>query len=134
MRTQSEPPGSSVDGGGEQQSLPSSPASSAYKGAWCTPPRIFMDNPDEIIPHLEKGRLPSIVDPYTLPEGSKRLPPGQVRISAWNLANLDSNEAMKAAAKPEHLPPCSAQSNPLGTSLTTLIISRAATSVSRAAP
>jgi palmitoyltransferase len=58
MRTQSEPPGLSVDGG-EQQSLPSSPTSSAvtavsgrssigmslqFKGAWCTPPRIFMDH------------------------------------------------------------------------------------------
>lgn len=57
MRTQSEPPGPSVDGG-DQQSLQSSPVSSAvtaisgrslhgmglqYKGAWCTPPRIFMD-------------------------------------------------------------------------------------------
>lgn len=57
MRTQSEPAGPSV-GGGDQQSLPSSPTSSAvtavsgrssvgmglqYKGTWCTPPRIFMD-------------------------------------------------------------------------------------------
>ncbi|CAI0381622.1 unnamed protein product, partial [Linum tenue] len=114
MRTQSEPPGPSVDGGGEQQSLPSSPTSSAvtaisgrsslgmglqYKGAWCTPPRIFMDNPDEIIPHLEPGRLPSTVDPVpdTLPEGSKRLPPRQVRISPWKLAKLDSNEAAAKA-------------------------------------
>ena len=59
MRTQSEPPGPSVDAG-DQHSLPSSPTSSAvtaisgrssvgmslqYKGAWCTPPRIFMDHP-----------------------------------------------------------------------------------------
>ncbi|PSR99495.1 Protein S-acyltransferase [Actinidia chinensis var. chinensis] len=57
MRAQSEPPGPSVDGG-DQLSLPSSPTSSAvtatsgrsslgmglqHKGAWCTPPRIFMD-------------------------------------------------------------------------------------------
>lgn len=53
MRTQSEPPGPSVNE--DQQSLPSSPMSSAptaisgsslglqYRGAWCTPPRIFMD-------------------------------------------------------------------------------------------
>jgi hypothetical protein len=53
MRAQSEPPGPSVND--EQQSLPSSPMSSAptafsgssfarhYKGAWCTPPRIFID-------------------------------------------------------------------------------------------
>ena len=57
MRAHSEPPGPSVDGG-DQLSLPSSPTSSAvtatsgrsslamglqHKGAWCTPPRIFMD-------------------------------------------------------------------------------------------
>ncbi|XP_050207519.1 protein S-acyltransferase 21 [Mercurialis annua] len=116
MRTQSEPPGPSVDGGGDQQSLPSSPTSSAvtalsgrssvgmslqYRGAWCTPPRIFMDHQDEIIPHLEPGRLPSTVDPDTVPEGDKgkRLPQRPVRISAWRLAKLDSNEAIKAGAK-----------------------------------
>ncbi|EOY15333.1 hypothetical protein QUC31_000481 [Theobroma cacao] len=115
MRTQSEPPGQSADGG-DQQSMPSSPTSSAvtaisgrsslgmslqYKGAWCTPPRIFMDHQDEIIPHLEPGRLPSTVDPdavHSLDKG-KKLPQRPVRISAWKLAKLDSNEAVKAAAK-----------------------------------
>ncbi|KAF5740971.1 protein S-acyltransferase 21 [Tripterygium wilfordii] len=119
MRTQSEPPGPSVDGG-DQQTLPSSPTSSAvtaisgrsslgtslqYKGAWCTPPRIFMDHQvlyeqDEIIPHLEPGRLPSTVDPDAIPaDRGKKIPPKPVRISAWKLAKLDSNEAVKAAAK-----------------------------------
>ncbi|CAK7345996.1 unnamed protein product [Dovyalis caffra] len=115
MRSQSEPPGPSVDGG-EQQSLPSSPTSSAvtavsgrssigmslqYKGAWCTPPRIFMDNQDEIIPHLEPGRLPSTVDPDATQEAdkAKKLPQRPVRISAWKLAKLDSSEAIKAGAK-----------------------------------
>ncbi|KAF7829463.1 protein S-acyltransferase 21 [Senna tora] len=114
MRTLSEP-GPSVDGG-EQQSLPSSPTSSAvtaisgrssvgmslqYKGAWCTPPRIFMDHQDEIIPHLEPGRLPSTVDPDAIqpPDKEKKLNQRHVRISAWKLAKLDSNEAAKAAAK-----------------------------------
>jgi len=53
MRAQSDPPGPSVHD--DQQSLASSPMSSAptafsgssfarhYKGAWCTPPRIFID-------------------------------------------------------------------------------------------
>ncbi|XVE69572.1 hypothetical protein DITRI_Ditri10aG0001900 [Diplodiscus trichospermus] len=115
MRTQSEPPGQSADAG-DHQSMPSSPTSSAvtaisgrsslgkslqYKGAWCTPPRIFMDHQDEIIPHLEPGRLPSTVDPdaVQLPDKGKRLPQHPVRISAWKLAKLDSNEAVKAAAK-----------------------------------
>ncbi|CAL0326950.1 unnamed protein product [Lupinus luteus] len=115
MRTLSEPPGPSVDGG-EQHSLPSSPTSSAvtaisgrssvgmslqHKGAWCTPPRIFMDHQDEIIPHLEPGRLPSTVDPDAIqpPDKGKKLNHRPVRISAWKLAKLDSNEAAKAAAK-----------------------------------
>ncbi|KAK4745763.1 hypothetical protein SAY87_012075 [Trapa incisa] len=116
MRTQSEPPGQSMGGGDEQLSLPSSPTGSAvtatsgrssigkslqYKGAWCTPPRIFMDHQDEIIPHLEPGRLPSTVDPDALQPSDKgtRLPQRQVRISAWKLAKLDSKEAIKAGAK-----------------------------------
>ncbi|KAM0041656.1 putative protein S-acyltransferase [Helianthus debilis subsp. tardiflorus] len=117
MRTQSEPPGPSIDGL-DQQSLQSSPTSSAvtamsgrsshglglslqHKGAWCTPPRIFMDQQDEVIPHLEPGRLPSTIDPDAVQpsDKGKRLPQRPVRISAWKLAKLDSNEAIKAGAK-----------------------------------
>ncbi|XP_052203736.1 protein S-acyltransferase 21 [Diospyros lotus] len=114
MRAQSEPPGPSVDGE-DQLSLPSSPTSSAttaisgrssvgrglqYKGAWCTPPRIFMDHQDEIIPHLEPGRLPSTVDPDAVqPTDKGKLPQRAVRISAWKLAKLDANEAIKAGVK-----------------------------------
>ncbi|VAI86977.1 unnamed protein product [Triticum turgidum subsp. durum] len=70
-----------------------------YKGAWCTPPRIFVDQ-DEVIPHLERGMAPSTVDPDATgyaerPNKAKR----QVKISAWKLAKLDGNEAMKAAAR-----------------------------------
>ncbi|KAD7477002.1 hypothetical protein R6Q59_006933 [Mikania micrantha] len=117
MRTQSEPAGPSIDGM-DQQSLQSSPTSSAvtamsgrsslglglglnYKGAWCTPPRIFMDHQDEVIAHLEPGRLPSTVDPDAVqpPDKGKRPPNRPVRISAWKLAKLDSSEAVKAGAK-----------------------------------
>ncbi|XP_057794721.1 protein S-acyltransferase 21 [Salvia miltiorrhiza] len=115
MRTQSEPPGPSVDGG-DQQSLPSSPTSSAvtamsgrssvgmglqYKGAWCTPPRIFMDHQDEIVPHLEPGRLPSTVDPdhFIQSDRGKKASQRPIRISAWKLAKLNSHEAIKAGAK-----------------------------------
>ncbi|PWA94321.1 DHHC-type zinc finger family protein [Artemisia annua] len=110
MRTQSEPMvGPSIDGM-DQQSLQSSPTSSAVtaisgrsshglgKVAWCTPPRIFMDQQDEVIPHLEPGRLPSTVDPDA-PDKGKKQPQRPVRISAWKLAKLDSNEAIKAGAK-----------------------------------
>ncbi|XP_038972438.1 probable protein S-acyltransferase 19 isoform X2 [Phoenix dactylifera] len=111
MRTQSEPPCPSVHE--DLQSLPSSPMSSAataisgsslglqYRGAWCTPPRIFVEQKDEIIPHLEPGRVPSTVDPDAMDssERGKRPTKRPVRISAWKLAKLDSNEAMRAAAK-----------------------------------
>ncbi|XP_043710964.1 protein S-acyltransferase 21-like [Telopea speciosissima] len=115
MRTQSEPPGPSVDAG-DPQSLPSSPTSSAvtaisgrsslgrglqYRGSWCTPPRIFMDHQDEIIPNLGPGRVQSTVNPDVIQssEKGKRLAQRPVRISAWKLAKLDSNEAIRAAAK-----------------------------------
>ncbi|CAN4123120.1 unnamed protein product [Withania somnifera] len=129
MRSQSEPPGPSVNGG-DQQSLPSSPTSSAvtaisgrssvgmslqHKGAWCTPPRIFMDHQEEIIPHLEPGRLPSTVDPDAL-DKDKKASYRPVRISAWRLAKLDSNEAIKAGAKARAsssvLRPVGAKNNP----------------------
>ncbi|CAM8919113.1 unnamed protein product [Rhodiola kirilowii] len=136
MRTQSEPPGPSIDGGdgeGDHQSIQTSPTSSAvtaisgrsshgiglqYKGVWCTPPRIFMDNQDEIIPHLEPGNVPSTIDPDAAqpPEKGKRLPQRPVKISAWKLAKLDPAEAAKAGAKARAsssvLRPISSRHNP----------------------
>ncbi|KAF5735661.1 DHHC-type zinc finger family protein [Tripterygium wilfordii] len=110
MRTMSEAPA----GAFADQELPNfmySPSGSAttggsslglqYKGAWCTPPRIFVDYQDEVVPHLEPGMVPSTVDPDAagLAEKGHKAPKRPVRISAWKLANLDSAEAMKAAAK-----------------------------------
>lgn len=62
---------------------------------------LVLDKQDEIIPHLEPGRLPSTVDPDAIqpPDKGKKLNQRPVRISAWKLAKLDSNEAAKAAAK-----------------------------------
>ncbi|XP_027360663.1 probable protein S-acyltransferase 19 isoform X1 [Abrus precatorius] len=113
MRAMSEAPaGASVD-----EDLPNvlySPTGSAttglsggsslglqYKGAWCTPPRVFVDYQDEVVPHLEPGMLPSTVDPDAsgIAERGQKMPKRPVRISAWRLAKLDSQEAMRAAAK-----------------------------------
>ncbi|VAI21205.1 unnamed protein product [Triticum turgidum subsp. durum] len=70
-----------------------------HKGAWCTPPRIFIDQ-DEVIPHLDPGMVPSTVDPdaagYAERANKAKKP---VKISARSLAKLDRNEVMKAAAK-----------------------------------
>ncbi|KAK6919787.1 Palmitoyltransferase, DHHC domain [Dillenia turbinata] len=113
MRAMSEAPaGASVDE--EQPNLLYSPSGSTatglsggsslglqYKGAWCTPPRIFVDYEDEVIHHLEPGMVPSTVDPDAagLAEKGNKMPKKPVKISAWKLARLDSNEAMRAAAK-----------------------------------
>lgn len=55
---------------------------------------------DEVIPHLEPGMVPSTIDPDATgyverANKSKKA----VKISAWKLAKLDSNEAIRAAAK-----------------------------------
>ncbi|KAL4326285.1 hypothetical protein GQ457_11G004520 [Hibiscus cannabinus] len=116
MRAMSEAPaGASVD-----EELPNvmySPSGSAttgmsggsslglqYKGAWCTPPRVFVDyqlHQDEVVPHLEPGMLPSTVDPDAagFAERGNKGPKRPVRISAWKLAKLDSTDAVRAAAK-----------------------------------
>ncbi|KAF4399846.1 hypothetical protein CsatB_020316 [Cannabis sativa] len=72
-----------------------------YKGAFCTPPRVFVDYQDEVLPQLEPGMVPSTVDPDAtgIAEREQRVPKKPVRISAWDLAKLDRNEAKRAAAK-----------------------------------
>jgi len=62
---------------------------------------LALNKQDEIIHHLEPGRLPSTVDPDAIqpPDKGKKLNQRPVRISAWKLAKLDSNEAAKALAK-----------------------------------
>ncbi|XP_057544511.1 probable protein S-acyltransferase 19 isoform X2 [Amaranthus tricolor] len=69
-----------------------------YKGAWsCTPPRVFVDYQEEVIPHLEPGMVPSTTDPDAA--GRLKAPRKPVKRSAFKLAKLDPNEVMKAAAK-----------------------------------
>ncbi|RLN04311.1 putative protein S-acyltransferase 19 [Panicum miliaceum] len=110
MRTMSEAPQEEEDQ--EEVNIVYSPTNSAttgfsgasslglhHKGSWCTPPRIFVDQ-DEVIPHLEPGMVPSTVDPDAVRHAEKASKAKkQVKISAWKLAKLDSNEAMKAVAK-----------------------------------
>nr|XP_018675667.1 PREDICTED: probable protein S-acyltransferase 19 isoform X2 [Musa acuminata subsp. malaccensis] len=111
MRAMSEAP--PVSGDEEEPNTLYSPTNSAttslsigsslglqYKGVWCTPPRVFVDQQDEVISHLGPGMVPSTVDPDAVgsverANKSKKA----VKISAWKLAKLDSNEAIRAAAK-----------------------------------
>ncbi|RWV89469.1 hypothetical protein GW17_00048377, partial [Ensete ventricosum] len=111
MRAMSEAPPASIDE--EAPNLVYSPTNSAttgvsvgsslgfqYKGVWCTPPRVFVDQQDEIIPHLEPGMVPSTVDPDAAGSVEKATKSKKaVKRNPWKLAKLDPNEAMKAAAK-----------------------------------
>ncbi|GAV58568.1 zf-DHHC domain-containing protein [Cephalotus follicularis] len=115
MRAMSDARGrASVDLEEESQPVEYSPSGSAttglsggssvglqYKGGWCTPPRVFVDYQDEVVPHLEPGMVPSTVDPDAagIAERGHNLTKRPVRINAWKLAKLDSNEAVRAAAK-----------------------------------
>lgn len=56
---------------------------------------------EEVAPQLEPGMVPSTIDPdaAAFEEKGSKVPKKSVRISAWKLAKLDSNEAMRAAAK-----------------------------------
>lgn len=110
MRAQNEPQGlPEVD----QQSAVTSPTSSTatglsgasslglqYRGAWCTPPRVFVEHQeDEVLPRLGLGKVPSTVDPDMLGRTEHKSNKRGVRISAWKLAKLDPSEAMRAASK-----------------------------------
>ncbi|KAK3036607.1 hypothetical protein RJ639_031672, partial [Escallonia herrerae] len=72
-----------------------------YKGGWCTPPRVFVDYQEEVAPQLDPGMVPSTVDPDAagFAERGETLAKRPVRISAWKLAKLDSNKAVRAAEK-----------------------------------
>ncbi|KFK39510.1 hypothetical protein AALP_AA3G253400 [Arabis alpina] len=87
------PTGSATTGfsGGSSIGLP-------YKGVWCTPPRVFVDNQDEVIPHLDPHMIPSTVDPDAAERGIKA-PRRPIKRSAWKLAKLDATEAARAAAR-----------------------------------
>ncbi|KAK4769305.1 hypothetical protein SAY86_027455 [Trapa natans] len=89
-----------------------------YKGGWCTPPRVFVDYQDEVMPQLEPGMVPSTVDPDAAwSGGGPRVPRQPVRINPWKLAKLGSEDAIRAAAKARAsssvLRPINHQRNPL---------------------
>ncbi|KAK6921974.1 Palmitoyltransferase, DHHC domain [Dillenia turbinata] len=97
-------------GVGGQQSPQMSPASSLtglssassfntfHRGAWCTPPRLFLEDQFDVVP-LDTGSVSSL-GKKTLPEElTKKKNPAAVKISPWTLARLNAEEVSKAAAE-----------------------------------
>ncbi|KAI3812024.1 hypothetical protein L1987_16725 [Smallanthus sonchifolius] len=96
-------------GFGGQQSPQMSPASSLTgfssvssfntfrQGAWCTPPRLFVEDQYDVVPH-ETSSVSSL-GKKTLDDPIKKKNPTAVKISPWTLARLNAEDVSKAAAE-----------------------------------
>ncbi|KAK9116622.1 hypothetical protein Sjap_015569 [Stephania japonica] len=94
---------------GGQQSPQMSPASSLtglssassfntfHRAAWCTPPRLFLEDQFDVVPP-EVGMSVSSSGKRVLgEEASRKKKPGTVKINPWALARLNAEEVSKAA-------------------------------------
>ncbi|XVF03270.1 hypothetical protein REPUB_Repub04eG0246900 [Reevesia pubescens] len=97
-------------GVGGQQSPQMSPASSLtglssassfstfHRGAWCTPPRLFLEDQFDIVPP-DTASVSSFGKKMVGEEPIKKKNPGAVKISPWTLARLNAEDVSKAAAE-----------------------------------
>ncbi|ESW29700.1 hypothetical protein PHAVU_002G091400 [Phaseolus vulgaris] len=95
---------------GGQQSPQMSPVSSLtglssassfttfHRGAWCTPPRLFLEDQFDVVPP-ETASVSSVGKKTMRDEPVKKKNPGAVKISPWTLARLNAEEVSKAAAE-----------------------------------
>ncbi|GMJ03750.1 hypothetical protein like AT1G69420 [Hibiscus trionum] len=97
-------------GVGGQQSPQMSPASSLtglssassfstfHRGAWCTPPRLFLEDQFDVVPP-DTGSVSSYGKKMVGEEPIKKKNPAAVKISPWTLARLNAEDVSKAAAE-----------------------------------
>ncbi|OMO93351.1 Zinc finger, DHHC-type, palmitoyltransferase [Corchorus capsularis] len=97
-------------GVGGQQSPQMSPASSLtglssassfstfHRGAWCTPPRLFLEDQFDVVPP-DTGSVSSFGKKMGGEEPIKKKNPAAVKISPWTLARLNAEDVSKAAAE-----------------------------------
>ncbi|XP_061368023.1 probable protein S-acyltransferase 22 [Gastrolobium bilobum] len=69
-----------------------------HRGAWCTPPRLFLEDQFDVVPP-ETGSVSSLGKKTIREEPLKKKNPGAVKISPWTLARLNAEEVSKAAAE-----------------------------------
>ncbi|PWA37682.1 zinc finger, DHHC-type, palmitoyltransferase [Artemisia annua] len=67
------------------------------QGAWCTPPRLFVEDQYDVVP-TDTGSVSSL-GKKTVDEPIKKKNPAAVKISPWTLARLNAEEVSKAAAE-----------------------------------
>uniref|UniRef100_A0A2P2LSS9 S-acyltransferase n=3 Tax=Rhizophora mucronata TaxID=61149 RepID=A0A2P2LSS9_RHIMU len=71
--------------------------STLHRGAWCTPPRLFLEDQFDVVPP-ETGSASSLGKKTAAEELVKKKNPA-VKISPWTLARLNAEEVSKAAAE-----------------------------------
>lgn len=90
--------------------------STFHRGAWCTPPRLFLEDQFDVVPP-ETGSVSSLGKKMVGEEPIKKKNPA-VKISPWTLARLNAEEISKAAAearkKSKILQPVVKQEAPFG--------------------
>ncbi|KAK4777860.1 hypothetical protein SAY87_018047 [Trapa incisa] len=67
-------------------------------GAWCTPPRLFVEDQYDVVPP-ENASVSSFGKRSVQEEPVKKKNSGTVRISPWALARLNAEDAARAAAE-----------------------------------
>ncbi|KAA3488173.1 putative protein S-acyltransferase 22 [Gossypium australe] len=72
--------------------------STFHRGAWCTPPRLFLEDQFDVVPP-DTGSLSSYGKKMVGEEPIKKKNPGAVKISPWTLARLNAEDVSKAAAE-----------------------------------
>ncbi|CAA0828723.1 Probable protein S-acyltransferase 22 [Striga hermonthica] len=69
-----------------------------HRAAWCTPPRLFVEDQFDVVPPDNKSV--SSLGKKTIPDDqAKKKNPGPVKISPWALARLNAEDVSKAAAE-----------------------------------
>nr|DAD34957.1 TPA_asm: hypothetical protein HUJ06_005597 [Nelumbo nucifera] len=117
-------------GVGGQQSPQMSPASSLtglssassfntfHRGAWCTPPRLFLEDQFDVVPPDTGMPISSSGKRMVGEEHVRRKNPGAVKISPWMLARMNAEEvsriALQARKKSRILQPVVRQEVPFG--------------------
>ncbi|XP_028762069.1 probable protein S-acyltransferase 22 [Neltuma alba] len=69
-----------------------------HRGAWCTPPRMFLEDQFDVVPP-ETGSVSSLGRKTVRDEPVKKKNPRTVKISPWTLARLNAEDVSKAAAE-----------------------------------
>ncbi|CAN0896497.1 Probable protein S-acyltransferase 22 [Linum grandiflorum] len=72
--------------------------STFHRGAWCTPPRLFLEDQFDVVAP-DTGSVSSYGKKTTREEPTKKKNPAAVKISPWTLAKLNADEVSKAAAE-----------------------------------